>query len=62
MKRAPHGQAMALYITSADVLAPSGNRPLHDAMIYKINEYIAGLVGKLWYLQHNCVGDTIVYH
>ena len=18
--------------------------------------------GKLWYLQHNCVGDTIVYH
>ena len=20
------------------------------------------LSGKLWYLQHNCVGDTIVYH
>ena len=20
-----------------------------------------GLSGKLWYLQHNCVGDTIVY-
>ena len=20
------------------------------------------LYGKLWYLQHNCVGDTIVYH
>ena len=20
------------------------------------------LCGKLWYLQHNCVGDTIVYH
>ena len=18
--------------------------------------------GKLWYLQHNCIGDTVVYH
>ena len=35
---------MALYNASANVLVPSGNRPLRDAMIYKIQEYIAGLV------------------
>ena len=27
-----------------------------------VNPIFHWLSGKLWYLQHSCVGDTIVYH
>ena len=31
-------------------------------MTTQLTDIICWLSGKLWYLQHNCVGDTIVYH
>ena len=41
-------------ITTAQLFSLFGIIPCYN--IYQ------SLIGKLWYLQHHCVGDTIVYH
>ena len=38
-------------------VAMANTEPMSD---YKLINHCFS--GKLWYLQHNCVGDTIVYH
>ena len=38
-------------------VAGQGRKMTHDEQVY-----FAVFSGKLWHLQHNCVGDTIVYH
>ena len=35
---------------------------LNDCICFVMKSPFRCLSGKLWYLQHNCVGDTIVYH
>ena len=44
-------------------------KPLLESMTIQITLFqtyvtvtVRCISGKLWYLQHNCVGDTIVYH
>ena len=35
------------------------NRWMLESKMWNTNRWLSGI---LWYLQHNCVGDTIVYH
>ena len=62
---APEAVDVELYITY--VVIKAGWSPKYDIRVFSNDgtmkvRLFCRLSGKLWYLQHNCVGDTVVYH